>query len=192
MVLELAREMAAALDEAWGEYGALWPTFAVDPNTGNPFTGDGDQFRPLDDDPFQIDFSVDGRDLVDSDMDGLLDAIEDLNQNGLADSAETSADNPDSDGDSFLDGAEIRTGTNPLDANSFFSLCIERFSATSFRLTWPSAPGANYDIQGSRDLSFGTTLEENFPASDTDSSTSIEVEMPLEEDRYFFQIELLP
>ncbi|MGJ8726355.1 MAG: sulfatase-like hydrolase/transferase [Roseibacillus sp.] len=185
LVLELAREMAAALDTGWGDYGALWPTFSVD-------ASDGDASRPLADDPFLISFAVDGRDLVDSDMDGLLDAIEDLNQDGLVDSTETNSDNPDTDGDSNLDGDEVRTGTNPLDANSFFSLCIERFSATSVLLTWPSAQGARYDIQGSTDFSFDTTLEGNFPASSSASSTSVEVTMPLGEARYFFQVELLP
>ena len=157
-----------------------------------PFTGDGDQFRPLNDDPFLIDFSVDGRDLVDSDMDGLLDAIEDLNENGLADATETNSDNPDSDGDSNLDGDEIRTGTNPLDAASFFSVCIEASTASTFQLSWPSASGATYRVEGSSDMAFGDTVLDNFPASTSGDSTAIEIEMPEGEVRYFFRVRLLP
>ena len=157
LVLELAREMAQALDEGWGEYGELWPTMNFD--------GGADADRPFTNDPFEIFFAVEGRDLVDSDMDGLTDAIEDLDQNGLAGSAETNADNPDSDGDSFLDGAEIRTGTDPLDAASFFSVCIEASSSSNLQLSWPSAPGARYRVEGGSDLAFNDTVLDNLPAS---------------------------
>jgi len=188
LLLELAREMAAALDASWGELGPLWPTFGTGVQNGES----DDDLRPFVDDPFLIDFTVDGRDLVDSDMDGLQDAIEDLNQNGLVDLTETNADNEDTDEDSFSDGDEVRTGIDPLDRNSFFRVCIEPYSETSVLLTWPSAPGAAYDIKGSFDLALDQAIAENMPASSTEETTSLEVDMLDNQERYFFQIQLLP
>ena len=188
LVLELAREMAAALDEGWGEYGALWPTFAVG-------SGDGDAFRPLADDPFLIDFTVDGRDLVDSDIDGLADALEDADGNGLVGVTETDSENPDTDGDQFLDGEELRTGTDPLSRSSYFNLAMLPHTATSLMLTWPSAPGAVYRIEESTDLDSWSTLLDNVPASESGSSTSQEVDIPDTPEaahKYFLRVELLP
>ena len=188
LVLELAREMAAALDASWGELGPLWPTFGTGVQNGQS----DDDLRPFVDDPFLIDFTVDGRDLVDSDMDGLRDAIEDLNQNGLVDLTETNADNEDTDEDSFSDGDEVRTGIDPLDRNSFFRVRIEPYSETSVLLTWPSAPGAAYDIKGTFDLALDQAIAENMPASSTEETTSLEVDVLDNQERYFFQIQLLP
>ena len=188
LLLELAREMAAALDASWGELGPLWPTFGTGVQNGQS----DDDLRPFVDDPFLIDFTVDGRDLVDSDMDGLLDAIEDLNQNGLVDSSETSADNEDTDNDSNRDGDEIRTGTDPLDASSFFSLSMEDFTASTLLLSWPSAPGATYDIQASSDFSFLDIVVEDFAASPDGDTTSVEIDIPENEKHYFFRVQLNP
>ena len=55
--------------------------------------------------------------VIDSDGDGLTDAAEDRNLNGVVDAGETDRHNPDSDGDGHLDGAEVAAGTNPLDPN---------------------------------------------------------------------------
>ena len=188
LLLELAREMATALDASWGELGPLWPTFGTGVQNGES----DDNLRPFVDDPFLIDFTVDGRDLVDSDMDGLLDAIEDLNRNGLVDNSETSADNEDTDNDSNGDGDEIRTGTDPLDDASVFSLGMENFTASTVLLSWPSAPGATYDIQGSSDFSFLDTLVENVAAFPNGDTTSIEIDIPENETRYFFRVKLNP
>ena len=79
LVLELAREMAKALDDGWGIYGPLWPTFA----------GGGDSDRPFVNDPFQIDYSVHNRNLVDRDMDMFFDFEEDANADGLVSPGET-------------------------------------------------------------------------------------------------------
>jgi hypothetical protein len=55
----------------------------------------------------------------DTDLDGLLDVVEDANGNGIVDAGETDFLNPDTDGDSFTDGEELAAGTNPLDDTSF-------------------------------------------------------------------------
>jgi hypothetical protein len=62
------------------------------------------------------DTDADGRfDFVDrdSDDDGIPDATEDLNCNGVRDGAETDAGNADSDGDGVSDLVETSAGTNP-------------------------------------------------------------------------------
>ena len=79
LVLELAREMAEALDDGWGIYGPLWPTFE----------GGGDENRPFVDDPFLIDYFVNGRNLIDFDLDSLFDFQEDTNADGLVNPGET-------------------------------------------------------------------------------------------------------
>ncbi len=53
-----------------------------------------------------------GQVIVDSDLDGLTDQ-------GEIQIYHTDPGNPDSDGDGYLDGAEILAGTNPLDANDY-------------------------------------------------------------------------
>ena len=54
--------------------------------------------------------------LADSDGDGLIDSAEDVNRNGIHELAlnETSACNPDTDGDQMNDGWEDSNGLNPL------------------------------------------------------------------------------
>ena len=79
LVLDMARSMAMALDDGWGIYGALWPTF----------NGGGDDDRPFVDDPFLIDYFVHDRDQVDTDLDLLFDFQEDINADGLVNPNET-------------------------------------------------------------------------------------------------------
>jgi len=173
LVLEMAREMASALDEGWGAYGELWPTLAIDPATGNPFSSKGDDFRPLNDDPFLIDFSVYGYDLVDSDGDGLADALEDADGNGLVGSGETDSEDDNSDGDNLLDGEEVALGLDPLDSNSFFYLQGAPQADGSLTLTWPSQPGTNFEIRGSVDLiDWSEVVVPDVAASDPGSTTS--------------------
>ncbi len=50
----------------------------------------------------------------DSDHDGLMDAVEDANFNGLKDATETDPYNPDTDGDGMTDGQEVTFGLDPL------------------------------------------------------------------------------
>jgi hypothetical protein len=57
--------------------------------------------------------------VVDSDGDGLTDAEEDTNLDGVVGSGETDPNNPDSDSDGLSDGKEVSLyGTNPLDNDS--------------------------------------------------------------------------
>ena len=79
LVLELAREMAQALDDGWGVHGPLWPTF----------NGGGDEDRPFVSDPFLIDYFVDDRNLVDFDLDSFFDFEEDADADGLVSPGET-------------------------------------------------------------------------------------------------------
>jgi hypothetical protein len=52
---------------------------------------------------------------LDSDNDGLADSQEDLNCNGSVDPGESSATNPDTDGDGVSDLVEVAAGTDPTD-----------------------------------------------------------------------------
>ncbi len=121
-VMRMSRRMAARLNEA----GAQWPRFA---------TGGAE-------DPFQSP----NLPAVDADGDGIPDITEDPNSNGLVDPGETSPDNDNTDGDPTPDGAEIRTGTDPLDSTSFFRATPELLNG-NFMLTWPSSPGATYRVE---------------------------------------------
>jgi len=55
----------------------------------------------------------------DKDLDGLQDAVEDVNGNGIVDTGETDPLNPDTDGDGFTDGVEVAAGSDPLNAGSY-------------------------------------------------------------------------
>ena len=55
---------------------------------------------------------------ADSDSDGLTDGQEDINRNGIVDIGETDPVNADSDGDGFDDGVEVSSGSDPLDGLS--------------------------------------------------------------------------
>ncbi|MGJ8640512.1 MAG: sulfatase-like hydrolase/transferase [Opitutaceae bacterium] len=194
LVLQMAREMAAALDNSWGEYGALWPTLAIDPSTGNAFSGDGDEFRPLNNDPFLIDFTVNGYDLVDSDMDGLIDKLEDLNGDGLISAGETDSDDSDTDGDNTDDFTEQRLNLDPLDSDSSFVTQVSAASANSLMLSWPSVPGLSFNILASDDLSTPLSnwevLVPNVDAHATDAETTTGI--LIDSDQEFFAVELLP
>ncbi|MFC7337129.1 sulfatase-like hydrolase/transferase [Haloferula chungangensis] len=182
-LLSMARSMARELDHSWGSYGPLWPV-------SNPTLASAPA-RPLVDDPFFIDFGTNGLDGIDVDQDGLADAIEDLNQNGLVDFAETDPDDGDSDDDRFSDGDEMRTGTDPLSAASFFQLGIESTTPSSMLLTWPSAPGASYRIEASTDLNDWNPVFDHLPATDSGSSTSQEIDIPESATGYFLRVRLL-
>lgn len=116
---------------------------------------------------------------VDADNDGLEDNAEDPNRNGLVDPTETDPDNANTAGDGTNDGAEIRTGTYPLNASSDFRGTLSPAPGGALTLTWPSRPGALYQIQTSDDLRIwpspplatvpaaasGTTTSYQLPAS---------------------------
>jgi arylsulfatase A-like enzyme len=186
-LLTMARAMASELDDAWGDYGELWPTL-------NP-----EQIkipdRPLVDDPFYIDFSLDGRDEVDSDGDGLTDAAEDADADGLVDSDETDADDSDTDDDGSDDYTETRLNLDPLDADECFIASVTAASDSSFSLTWPSAPGTTYNILMGTNLlnsvdSWAVSVS-NITAHAVSNETSQLVE-EVEQGNGFFRVELLP
>ncbi|MCU0781282.1 MAG: hypothetical protein MUF04_09310 [Akkermansiaceae bacterium] len=129
-----------------------WPTFASN-RTADPFVSPN---LPS----------------VDVDADGIPDNTEDPNLNGLLDPGETNPDSDNTDGDPTRDGDEIKTGTNPLDASSFFRLTPQR-SGGRFLITWPSAPGALYRIEASSDLATTpwTLVQDNVPASSGATTT---------------------
>lgn len=55
--------------------------------------------------------------VLDSDHDGLLDALEDRNLDTIVEPGETDRRRADTDGDGIVDGLEVAHGTNPLDPN---------------------------------------------------------------------------
>ncbi len=147
-VMTMSRKMARQLADA----GAQWPTFASG-GAGDPYAA-----------PNLPSIDVDG--------DGIPDHTEDLNANGLVDPGETNPDSDNSDGDPTKDGDEIKTGTNPLDASSFFRLSPWK-TGGSFIIEWPSKPGALYRIESATDLvnSPWTLVEDNVPASSGATTT---------------------
>ena len=110
---------------------------------------------------------------LDSDQDGVADELEDVNRNGLLDPGEMDPDHVDTDRDHTPDGAELRTGTNPLDPDSSFKVSL-RHAAGGVDLLWPSAPGARYQLEWNPDLQTGEwgVMVEDVNASLNGSTTS--------------------
>ena len=112
---------------------------------------------------------------------------------GLVDSTETDPDNDNTDGDGTSDGAELRTGTDPLDPASDFVGVWALDMASGFTATWPSAPGAFYEIQTTDDLTDWSDppIVTDLPASDPGTTTSHTI--PASDDpQRFYRIGLLP
>ncbi len=150
-VMRMARTMARRLHEA----GAQWPTLE---NSGT-------------EDPFTMPVLP----TVDVDADGLPDLDEDRNRNGLRDPGETDPDNEDSDHDRTRDGAELRTGTDPLDSGSSFHLQLAIDDTERIQLSWPSAPGALYRVESSTTLEEPwTTVKDDLPASVDGATTTFD------------------
>ncbi len=122
-VMALARRMGRTLSAS----GAQWPVITA---TGA-------------DDPFALPLLP----AVDVDGDGRSDNSEDANGNGVVDPGETDPDKADSDGDGTPDGAEIRLGTDPLNAVSAFRAFIAATGQVS-TLRWPSQTGTRFRIEG--------------------------------------------
>lgn len=186
-LLAMARAMARELDDGWGVYGPLWPTH-------NP-TRAQYPTRPLEDDPFFIDFTLDGRAAIDSDGDGLTDAEEDLDANGLVGATETSADASDTDDDGSDDYTEQRLNLDPLNPDEAFMAEMAPAGGSSFSLTWPSATGTTYNILVGTNLMDAVeswpVAASNIPAHAVSNETSRVVEGS-GQDAGFFRIELLP
>ena len=67
----------------------------------------------------------------------------------------TNPNNPDSDGDGSLDGAEVAAGTDPLDRSSAFRLVELLRVGDTTTATWSSVPGRRYTLQVSENLAPG-------------------------------------
>lgn len=182
-VVRMARAMARELDSKWGDLGKLWPVLA---GTYPP--------RPGTDDPFLLSYGADGRATVDSDGDGLADAAEDVNGDGLVSAGETDSENPDSDGDRTGDQAELRLDLDPLDPNSRFAARAVGVGADSVTLAWPSSPGVSFDVLASDDLTAPMAdwevLVSGVAADESRSETLLA--LPVDAARRFFSVELLP
>jgi hypothetical protein len=112
---------------------------------------------------------------MDSDFDGLSDTAELVVHH-------TNPAIPDTDRDSFPDGAEIAAGKNPLDASS---LPVATFTTHSaIELEFPTRIGATNEIQTSSDLKTWRTLET------IDSSTNgiVRRVFPTASKRLFYRI----
>jgi hypothetical protein len=170
----MARALAQRLDATWGPWGVLKPTIATTAPNGNVV-------------------SIPNNPTVDVDADGLADTIEDPDLDGLVDLNETDPDNDNTDGDGTPDGAEVRTGTNPLDPDSDFrGRLTPDPGGAGFSITWPSKAGANYEVQTS-----GTPTDWSAPAIATVSAhpsatTTTYALPPTEDSPRFYRVALLP
>jgi arylsulfatase A-like enzyme len=155
-LLQMARGMARQFDQEWGTtFGTLWPTY--------PAPGEG-EFSTA---------AVMGT--LDLDGDGIPDADEDVNANGLIDPGETAPDKADSDEDGTDDFSEVRLGLDPLKPGSYFRSLIGSDPAGGRTLSWPSQPGLSFRIHHSSDLTapMGTwTTVSGIPAAAASSETT--------------------
>lgn len=170
----MTRALAQELDLIWGPNGVLTPTVATTAPNGNCV-------------------SIPEVPGIDVDYDGSADTAEDPNLNGLVDAGELDPDNDNTDGDGTIDGAEIRTGTDPLDPASDFIGEWVHDGAGGFTATWPSAPGAFYEIQTTDDLTewVETPIATSIPASNPGTNTSYVIPASGDIQR-FYRVGLLP
>jgi|GEM_PF-2121806 len=103
-----------------------------------------------------------GRNLRDTDRDGVPDSMDDDDDgDGLSDTNEilstfTSPDNADTDGDRARDGDEVAAGTSPTNAASFFGIVGFAMPASgSFSIVWSSVSNRHYSVWGSTNLPAG-------------------------------------
>jgi len=174
-VMRLARALAQKLDATWDpRFGILKPTIGTSAPPGNVI-------------------SIPNNSTVDADADGLADIAEDPNLNGLVDPSETDPDNDNTDGDGTSDGGEVRTGTNPLDPSDDFVGQWITEPTGGFTATWPSKPGAFYEIQTTDDLTDWSAppVATDIPASNSGTTTSYTVPASIDLQR-FYRIALLP
>lgn len=172
-VMAMARAMARDFDGNWGGQGMLWPTF----------TQSG--ARPYPNDPLIMPSIP----TVDTDGDGIPDNGEDPDFNGLLDPGETNPDAPDSDQDGTKDGAEVRTGTDPLNPVSFFKATPSVNPSGRLIIAWPSKPGALYKIESSATLQGNwSPVADNLPANAAGTTTSYDLGPTTSPDRNFFRV----
>ncbi len=129
---------------------------------------------------------------VDTDGDGISDTNEDPNRNGIRDSSETDPDLLDTDADGTGDGAEVATGTDPLNPSSSFTATLDSSTGDTI-LSWPSAPGSTFDVQCSQTLDANDWQDvfTDVAASAAESFTSVIVD-PVGSGRRFYRVVLNP
>jgi arylsulfatase A-like enzyme len=155
--MALARRLARMLDSEWGSAGIMLPTISTTAPAGNVV-------------------SIPNLAGIDLDNDGIDDRAEDPDLNGLIDAGETDPDDDNTDNDNVTDGQEAQLGTNPLIPGSYFYLNGNRQPDGSILLTWPSKPGASFEIRGSTDLGdWSNIIAADVPAAASGSSTSFPV-----------------
>jgi len=102
----------------------------------------------------------------------------------------TDPTNPDTDGDSCLDGVEFFADTDPLDPESLFKILGLSVSASKVTLEWSTVRGRWYQTQFSDDLQSWTPIGQAFSAiGDTLQST---IAIPKSILVRFFRVEVLP
>ena len=154
----LARKLAQYIDATWEETEPLFPPqFIIDRSPK------GENL-----------ISIPENSAVDLDNDGLADSTEDTNQNGLVDADETNPDAEDTDGDSTLDGVELKLGLDPLNSAESFRLNIFDDDDGGYILSWPSAPSNVFRIETSGNLTQWITLSENEIANPSGTTSSYE------------------
>lgn len=169
----MTRKLAQRLSANWGARGPLIPRVATSAPNGNVV-------------------SIPNNPTVDVDADGLADTAEDPDLDGLVDPAETDPDNDNTDGDNTKDGAEFRTGTDPLNSASDFRGILNPSVSGGMVITWPSKPGASYQVQTTSDLAeWPSSPLATVPADSTGITTSYTLPSSVDSAR-FYRITLLP
>ncbi len=91
----------------------------------------------------------------------------------------------DSDGDGFTDADEAVFGTNPLDANSHFTMSFTLPSAGIARLIFPTLTGRSYTVESSVDL---TTWSDIATYSGTNFIVDMDISLAVGEAKKFYRI----
>jgi hypothetical protein len=98
----------------------------------------------------------------------------------------------DADGDGVPNGLEFLLGWDPADGVSRFSASLEPSGEGSFRLRWPSGPGAVFTVRSSNDLRDWSRIEAVVTGRAGETTCSLDIPLATGNHR-FFRIEwLLP
>jgi subtilisin family serine protease/subtilisin-like proprotein convertase family protein len=104
----------------------------------------------------QVDLTIEGVRIIDSDHDGLDDNWERAN---FGDLSQGGADDPDLDG--YRNAREQVLGTNPTVDETPFQLDMSRWNERVVRLSWLSSTAHRYDVMGASELGKPMTLLTN-------------------------------
>jgi hypothetical protein len=97
----------------------------------------------------------------------------------------------DPDGDGVPNGLEFLLGWSPADGLSRFSATLVRSGENTFRLRWPSGPGAVFTVRSSSDLRDWSRIEAFVTGSAGESSSLWDIPVAAGNHR-FYRIEWLP